>query len=98
MDTFTVSVKLTNPQRPESRMTLDLVVDTGATWTMLPHEVVTHLGLPTAYERGVTLTSGERVSYPVGQVAIQLNGEKLITLFLSGPAGCLAILGAVTLE
>jgi len=98
MDTFSISANLANPQRPDLRVTLDLLVETGATWTMLPHEVVTHLGLPTAYERGVTLTSGERVSYPAGQVAMQLNGEELITLFLAGPAGCLAVLGAVTLE
>ena len=65
---------------------------------MLPREVVSDLALTTRYERNVTLANGERVLYPAGQVAIQLNGEELITLFLSGPAGCLALLGAVTLE
>ncbi len=98
MGTFSVTTSLANPHQPDVRVTLDLLVDTGATWTMLPQEVVARLGLPTAYERGVTLASGERVRYPAGQVAIQLNGEELITLFLAGPAGCLALLGAVTLE
>ncbi len=31
-------------------------------------------------------------------LSIQLNGEEVITVFLSGPSGCLAQLGAVTLE
>lgn len=98
MGTFTVPAGLANPQRPEPRVTLDLLVDTGATWTMLPAEVVAQLELTAARQRAVTLASGERVTYPAGQVAIQLNGEEVITVFLAGPPGCLALLGAVTLE
>jgi len=46
----------------------------------------------------VTMANGESVSYPAGQVVIQLNGEEIITVFLAGPLGSLALLGAVTLE
>lgn len=98
MGTFSVEASLANPQRPEQRLTLDLLVDTGATWTMLPSEVVTRLGLASTRQRAVTLASGERVTYPAGQVAIQLDGEEVITVFLAGPPGCLALLGAVALE
>ena len=98
MGTFSVSASLVNPQRPEQRLTLDLLVDTGATWTMLPEEIVRRLGLSAARQRAVTLASGERVTYPAGQVAIELDREQLITVFLEGPPGCLALLGAVTLE
>lgn len=77
---------------------MDLPVDTGATWTMLPPHVVSRLGLTAPRQRLVTLASGERASYPAGQVAIRLNGEEIITVFLAGPAGCLALLGAVALE
>jgi len=98
MGTFSVQAALSNPQHPEQRLTLDLLVDTGTTWTMLPPEVVTQLALTAHRQRAVTLASGERVNYPAGQVAIQLNGEELTTVFLGGPSGCLALLGAVTLE
>jgi clan AA aspartic protease len=98
MDTFSVPASLANPERPEQRLTADLLVDTGATWTMLPQEVVAGLGLRASRQRAVTLASGERVTYPAGQVTIQLNGEEIITVFLSGPPGCRALLGAVTLE
>lgn len=98
MGTFSVSASLANPQRPERRLTLDLLVDTGATWTMLPGDVVLELGLTPVLQRAVTLASGERVTYPAGQLSIQLNGEDLFTIFLAGPTGCLALLGAVTLE
>jgi clan AA aspartic protease len=98
MGTFSIEANLANPQHPDQRLTLDLLVDTGATWTMLPPDVVRKLGLVTARQRAVPLANGERVNYPAGQLAIQLNGEEVITVFLAGPPGCLALLGAVTLE
>lgn len=62
MGTFSVSTGLANPQHPEKRFTLDLLVDTGATWTMLPAGVVEQLGLSAPRQRLVTLANGERVS------------------------------------
>ena len=98
MGTFSVTARLANPQRADQSLTLDLLVDTGATWTLLTEDVVARLGLTTPRRRTVTLASGERVAYPAGQVAIQLNGEEVITIFLAGPPGSLALLGPVTLE
>jgi clan AA aspartic protease len=98
MGTFSVRANLTSPEHPERRLALDLLVDTGATWTMLPDETVRQLGVTTTRQRAVTLANGERVTYPAGQVSIQLNGEEGITVFLAGPPGCLPLLGAVTLE
>lgn len=98
MGTFSVSASLANPQRPEEPLTLDLLVDTGATWTLLPADVVSQLGLTTPRQRMVTMANNARVSYPAGQVVIRLNGEEVITVFLTGPPGSLALLGAVTLE
>lgn len=98
MGTFSVPAGLVNPERRVQHVSLDLLVDTGATWTMLPSEVVTQLGLSAPQAREVTLANGQRVRYPAGQVEIQLNGEGLVTVFLAGPPGSLALLGAVTLE
>jgi len=96
--TFTVLATLSNPTHPESRLTLDLLVDTGATWTLLPAGAVARLGLATPRDRTVLLASGDRVVYPMGQVALRLDGEELTTIFLAGPPDCRPLLGAVTLE
>ena len=98
MGTFAVPVILTNPRHPERRLTLDLLVDTGATWTLLTDEVAKQLGLATPWERSVTLASGDRVTYAKGEVVMRLNGEELTTVFLAGPPGAVGLLGAVTLE
>src|SRR5712691_6066882 len=98
MGLFAVPVTLSNPVDPERRLVLALIVDTGAVYTMLPAEVVEQLGLATPRERLVMLASGEQVTYGVGTVNIRLDGEEWPTLFLAGPAGCPALLGAMTLE
>ena len=98
MSTFTVPATLLNPREPERGLTLDMIVDTGATWTLLPSEAVSQLGLETPRERTVVLASGERVTYLMGQVVMKLGEEELITIFLAGPSGCRPLLGAVTLE
>jgi predicted aspartyl protease len=98
MGTFSVAASLADPERPGQRLTVELLVDTGATWTMLPAEVVGRLGLTAPRQRMVTLASGERATYPAGQVLLHLNGEEVTTVFLAGPPNCLALLGAVTLE
>jgi clan AA aspartic protease len=98
MSTFSVQAFIANPQRPERRLGVELLVDTGATYTLLPGEVVEHLELATPWQRTATLASGEDATYPMGQVLMRLNGEEMSTVFLAGPAGCQGLIGAVTLE
>ena len=98
MGIFTVPTTLSNPGDPDRRITLDLIVDIGAVYTMLPAEVVERLGLATPRERRVMLASGEHVTYRVGIVNVRLHGEEWPNFFLEGPPGSLALLGAMTLE
>lgn len=98
MSTLTVPAVIANPEQPERRVEVDFLVDTGATYSLLPGEIVAHLGLATPWQRTGTLASGEDVTYPMGQVSMRLNGEEMSTLFLAGPRGCQGLIGAVTLE
>src|ERR1051325_7754306 len=96
--TCTVPALASTPRHPEGGVALDLLVDTGATWTVLPAHIVTQLELPTPWQRSVTLASGDLVSYATGEVPLRLNEEELTTIFLAEPPGALRLLGAVTLE
>ena len=98
MSTFSVRAIIANPVRPQLRLGVELLVDTGATYTLLPGELVRQLGLATPWRRTATLSSGEDVTYPMGQVLMRLNGEEMATVFLAGPPGCQGLIGAVTLE
>ena len=44
------------------------------------------------------LTSGELVTYSMGEVRVRLDVDERTTVFWAGPPGCRAILGAVALE
>jgi predicted aspartyl protease len=96
MSTFTIRPTLIHPEHRERSEDIDLLVDTGATYTLLPPDVVARLGLETQIERRVMLASGERVVYRL--VRIRLGEEEHTTTFLAGPAGCRALFGAFGLE
>ena len=98
MGTFSVFATLTNPERPELWARTELIVDTGATWMLLPAELVAELAVETPRERTVMMANGDRVTFPMGELLITLNGETLTTIFLAGPPGIRALLGAFTLE
>ena len=98
MSTFTVPVTLIHPEHRERSLEADLLVDTGASYILLPPDLVARLGLATPYERRAMLASGERVTYRVGEVRIRVGDEERTTVFLACPPGCRALLGAVALE
>ncbi len=93
-----VQATLSNPEHVERAVTVDLLVDTGATYTLLPTEVVAALELATPYEQPAVLASGEEITYRVGEVRFRLRDEARVTVFFLGPLGARALLGAVTLE
>jgi len=98
MSTFSVPAIVANPAGPERRLGVELVVDTGATYSLLPDEIVRHLGLATPWQRTATLASGEDMTFAMGHVLMRLGGEEMPTIFLAGPPGCQGLIGAVTLE
>jgi clan AA aspartic protease len=98
VSTFAVPAILSNPERAERAVTVDLLVDTGATYTLLPADIVATLELATPYEQAAVLASGEQISYRVGEVRFRLGEEERVTVFWLGPRGSRGLLGAVTLE
>ena len=98
MSTFSVTVTVMHPEHRERSVEVDFLVDTGATYVLLPPDVVDRLGLETRIERRMRLASGELVVYRLGDVRLRLDGEEHTTTFLAGPAGCRALFGAFGLE
>jgi len=98
MSAFTVHATLIHPDDRQRSAPLDLLVDTGAMYTMLPTDVVTRLALPTPEQRTVEFANGQRDVWPLGEVRIRLADFERTTVFLAGPAGGRPLLGAVTLE
>ena len=98
MSTFTVAAKVMHPEHRERSVDLDLLVDTGSTYVLLPPDVISRLGLAHPFERRAELASGQRVVYRMGEVRVGLDADQRTTVFLAGPPDCRALLGAVALE
>ena len=98
MSTFTVEATLIHPEHRERMVTAEFVVDTGATYSLVPAEIVARLGLATPEELSAVLANGERVRYGVGEVRVRLGRRERTAVFLAGPPGCQPLLGAFTLE
>ena len=98
MGTFRVEVTVANLRDPNRSRTLRVLVETGATYTTLPREIVEALGCQQIGTRRVLLGDGREEEWPVTAVLLSLEGQEGPTFCLIGPNGGPALLGAVTLE
>ena len=76
---------------------LEAFVDTGATFTVLPADVLRDLGVAPRETREFTLADGRRANLPVGTVWIEAEGREGYSPVVFGRHG-LYILGATTLQ
>jgi predicted aspartyl protease len=98
MGTFFAEALLAAPARPERREQIELLVDSGSTYTCVGAAVLRALDvLPTERRRVVTI-EGQVVERDAAEVLITIEGRTLHTVCLFGGAGDLNIVGAYTLE
>jgi aspartyl protease family protein len=74
------------------------LVDTGATYTTIPRDVLFRLGVTPEEERPFILANGERITYGMAWVRIHLDGREQPSLAVFGEEGIKPLLGAFTLE
>ena len=73
MSTFTIPATLINPEHRERAVTAEFLVDTGATYSLLPREIVELLGLAAEEDFEALLANGEPVVYKLGEVRVRLG-------------------------
>lgn len=98
MGTFSIRATVSHPEHPESRLSIDLLVDTGATWSLISEETARALGVVPSETRPVRAADGRRLELPLAEVRFTIDGRSLTTPCLIGPSDASALLGAVTLE
>ena len=77
---------------------VDGLVDTGATYTSVPRDILQSLGVQPEEERPFFLANGQRVIYPMAWVRLRLDSKEQPTLVIFGDVGSPVLLGAFTLE
>ena len=97
MGTFNVSIEIGSPSGGSFR-SVDALVDTGASHTMLPRDLLTALGVVVIEQVTFRLADERTVEYDVGEARIRLDGRERTTLVIFGPADAEPLLGATTLQ
>ncbi len=98
MGMFEVKVKLANLAAPGRTEEISLLVDTGATLSWIPREILQRLGV-TAFSRlPFLLADGRRLERDVTAVLLSFDGRKAPVQVAFGEPGEEAVLGATALE
>lgn len=97
MGTFSVSIHLRNEVTSEF-VQVEALVDTGATYTMLPADLLETLGVEAIGQRDFELADNRRVRYDVGEAKMRLNGDELTVLVVFAPEATATLLDATALE
>ena len=95
MGLFYVAGRLTGPT--ELSEEVELLVDTGSTFLVVPQTLADRLGLRPIRTCPIQTAGGRDETWPLAEVRLGLNGDEVTTRCLVAPAGP-AILGAVALE
>jgi predicted aspartyl protease len=95
MGLFPVSARLEGPTG--RRESVDLPVDTGATFLVVPRDLAERLELRPTRNCPIETAGGRQETWPLAEVRLALDGLEVTTPCLIAPDGK-ALLGAVALE
>lgn len=98
MGTFRESIQLANPQRPKQPIPLEAIVDTSATYSWVPEDVLKRLGIQAQEVRPLKIASGKIIRRKLGVALITVRNKTMPTPVLFGNKGSDPLLGAITLE
>ncbi len=77
---------------------IEAMVDTGASYTIVPAHLLKDLGVSPMDEISLVLADGRPVEYDIGEARATINGRSIPTLVVFGENNARALLGAYTLE
>ena len=97
MGSFRVRIEIANPEGARVEA-VEALVDTGATYTMVPRDLLQRLGVQPEEEWPFVLADGRQVSYGVAWVRVRIDGKTRPTIAVFGDPGCDPLLGVFTLE
>jgi len=93
-----VSMKIKNPQDPKQEYEGRFLVDSGATYTVVPAEILKRLGIKPQREEEFSLADGSVIKRKVGSALYEFEGKESAAPILFGEKGDSLLLGIFTLE
>src|SRR5215471_13625942 len=87
-----------NPADLSRRTELEFLVDSGATYSLVPAEILSALGIEPHSVREFILGNGEVVRRRIGTAMFEYRGQRGDSLVVFGEPGDAPLMGATTLE
>jgi len=97
MGVFSVTVGIGDPAGQRFR-DVDLVVDTGSSYTSLPASVLREAGVRPHKKQRFVMADGRRVESEIGRTWVRIDGGQEMTLVVFAEEGTAPLLGAITLQ
>lgn len=97
MSTFSYLIEIADLDERHSGE-IEALVDTGASYTVLPSRFLRDLGVEPIGTRRLLLADGSRVDMDYGRAWATIDGEREVTIVFFGRDNGPALLGAYTLE
>ncbi len=98
MGMFEVRVGLASLAAPDRAAEVSLLVDTGATLSWIPREILEKLGVVPYSRLPFSLADGRRLEREITAVLLMIDGRKAPVEVAFGEPGEEAVLGATALE
>ena len=97
MATFLVEIQIGNPSA-QRWITLEALVDTGASTTSVPGSLLRELGVTPLTQNNFRFAQGEVRAMDIGQTWIRVENAQFITQVIFNEEGTTPLLGALALE
>jgi len=97
MGTFHVTFEIGDPEGDRWEP-IDVLVDTGASYTWIPKDLLARLGVRAAFRREFVTADERVIERDMAVTMARWDGQSLPTLVVFGDEGSMPMLGAYTLE
>ena len=95
---FKVLIRVTNPSQADLYRDIEVLVDTGATFTKLPADLLQELHIHQSATKRTLLADGRVITRPSGHARITIQGVSDLVPVIFGSRGEMIFVGATTLE
>lgn len=97
MGVFNCPLRISSLDNNKTRE-IEATVDTAATYSMLPNNVLNELGISPTRKGIFEMADGHREEMDIGELRVTINGSSAISPVIFGAEDSAPLLGAVTLE
>ena len=100
MGIFSIAAKVYRgfPESDGAPTDVELLVDTGATFSVVPRDILLRAGVRAVEKREILTVDRKLLRRELGYVGIELAGRRVVSPVLFGEPDDFAVLGEVTLE